>query len=156
MTKWDFLTAELTSLEREGLVGQTRTVESAQGAWITVDGKRVLNLCANNYLGLANHTCLREAAHAAIERFGVGPAAVRSIVGTLSLHHELEQKLAAFKGVEATLTLQSGFIGQEPLRGPHVHPAGPTAARPGRVFEIQPAAPGDRGQEASRGRRLDR
>jgi glycine C-acetyltransferase len=109
MTIWDFLTAELTSLEREGLVGHTRTVESAQGAWITVDGKSVLNLCANNYLGLTNHTRLREAAHAAIERFGVGPAAVRSIVGTLSLHHELEQKLAAFKGVEATLTLQSGF-----------------------------------------------
>jgi glycine C-acetyltransferase len=109
MTIWDFLTAELTSLEREGLVGHTRTVESAQGAWITVDGKSVLNLCANNYLGLTNHARLREAAHVAIERFGVGPAAVRSIVGTLSLHHELEQKLAAFKGVEATLTLQSGF-----------------------------------------------
>ena len=57
---------------------------------MTVDGKRVLNLCSNNYLGLANHPCLREAAHAAIERFGVGPAAVRSIAGTLSLHHELE------------------------------------------------------------------
>lgn len=109
MTNWDFLTAELAALEREGLLVHTRTVESAQGAWITVDGKRVLNLCANNYLGLANHPRLREAAHAAIERFGVGPAAVRSIVGTLSLHHELEQKLAAFKGVEATLTLQSGF-----------------------------------------------
>jgi glycine C-acetyltransferase len=109
MTKWDFLTAELTTLEREGLLGYTRTVESAQGAWVTVDGKRVLNLCANNYLGLANHPCLREAAHAAIERFGVGPAAVRSIAGSLSLHQELEQQLAAFKGVEATLTLQSGF-----------------------------------------------
>src|ERR671936_422482 len=109
MTKWDFLTAELSALERAGLLVHTRTVESAQGAWITVDGKRVLNLCANNYLGLANHPRLREAAHAAIERFGVGPAAVRSIVGTLSLHHELEQALAAFKGVEATLTLQSGF-----------------------------------------------
>ena len=109
MTNWDFLTTELATLEREGLLVHTRTVESAQGAWITVDGKRVLNLCANNYLGLANHPHLREAAHAAIERFGVGPAAVRSIAGTLSLHHELEQKLAAFKGVEATLTLQSGF-----------------------------------------------
>ena len=109
MTKWDFLTAELTTLEREGLLGHTRTVESAQGAWVTVDGKRVLNLCANNYLGLANHPRLREAAHAAIERFGVGPAAVRSIAGSLSLHQELEQQLAAFKGVEATLTLQSGF-----------------------------------------------
>ena len=108
MTKWDFLTAELTTLEREGLLGHTRTVESAQGAWVTVDGKRVLNLCANNYLGLANHPRLREAAHAAIERFGVGPAAVRSIAGSLSLHQELEQQLAAFKGVEAT-DLQSGF-----------------------------------------------
>ena len=109
MTNWDFLTAELAALEHEGLLSQTRTVESAQGAWVTVDGKRVLNLCANNYLGLANHPRLREAAHAAIERFGVGPAAVRSIAGTLSLHQELEQQLAAFKGVEATLALQSGF-----------------------------------------------
>src|SRR5215470_13794502 len=109
MTTWDFLTTELATLEREGFLVHTRTVESAQGAWITVDGRRVLNLCANNYLGLANHPRLREAAHAALERFGVGPAAVRSIVGTLSLHTELEQKLAAFKGVEATLSLQSGF-----------------------------------------------
>jgi glycine C-acetyltransferase len=109
MTNWDFLPAELATLERAGLLAHTRTVESPQGAWITVDGKRVLNLCANNYLGFANHPRLRDAAHAAIERFGVGPAAVRSIVGTLSLHTELEQKLAAFKGVEATLTLQSGF-----------------------------------------------
>jgi glycine C-acetyltransferase len=109
MTNWDFLTAELTALEQEGFLSHTRTVGSAQDAWITVDGKRVLNLCANNYLGLANHPHLREAAHAAIERFGVGPAAVRSIAGSLSLHQELEQQLAAFKGVEATLTLQSGF-----------------------------------------------
>ena len=109
MPNWDFLTAELAALEQEGGLSHTRTVESAQGAWVTVDGKRVLNLCANNYLGLANHARLREAAHAAIERFGVGPAAVRSIAGSLSLHQELEQQLAAFKGVEATLTLQSGF-----------------------------------------------
>jgi glycine C-acetyltransferase len=109
MTDWNFLTAELAALEQEGLLSHTRTVEGAQGAWITVDGKRVLNLCANNYLGLANHPRLQEAAHAAIERFGVGPAAVRSIAGSLSLHQELEQQLAAFKGVEATLTLQSGF-----------------------------------------------
>src|SRR5215471_4542725 len=109
MANWDFLTAELAALEQEGFLSHTRTVESAQDAWITVDGERVLNLCSNNYLGLANHPRLREAAHAAIERFGVGPAAVRSIAGTLSLHHELEQTLAAFKGVEATLALQSGF-----------------------------------------------
>jgi glycine C-acetyltransferase len=109
MTDWDFLTTELATLEQAGLLARPCTVESAQGAWMTVDGKRVLNLCSNNYLGLANHPRLREAAHAAIERFGVGPAAVRSIAGTLSLHHELEHSLAAFKGVEATLALQSGF-----------------------------------------------
>lgn len=109
MTKWEFLQTELATLEREGLLSHPRTVESAQGAWILVEGTRVLNLCANNYLGFANHPRLKAAAQAAIERFGVGPAAVRSIVGTLSLHRELEQKLAAFKGVEATLSLQSGF-----------------------------------------------
>ena len=92
MTDWDFLTTELATLDQAGLLVHPRTVESAQGAWMTVDGKRVLNLCTNNYLGLANHPRLREAAHAAIERFGVGPAAVRSIAGTLSLHHELEQR----------------------------------------------------------------
>ena len=77
MTDWDFLTTELATLEQAGLLLHPRTVESAQGAWMMVDGKRVLNLCSNNYLGLANHPRLREAAHAAIERFGVGPAAVR-------------------------------------------------------------------------------
>ena len=68
-TKWDFLTAELAALEQEGLLSHTRTVESAQGAWVTVDGKRVLNLCANNYLGLANHPRLKGGPRA-IERFG--------------------------------------------------------------------------------------
>ena len=70
------------ALEQEGFLSHPRIVESAQGAWMTVDGKRVFNLCTNNYLGLANHPHLREAAHTAIERFGVGPAAVRSIAGT--------------------------------------------------------------------------
>jgi glycine C-acetyltransferase len=109
MAKWDFLQVEMSHLEQAGLLVHPRTVESAQGAWITVDGQQVLNLCANNYLGFANHPDLKEAAQAAIERFGVGPAAVRSIVGTLTLHNELEHKLAAFKGVEAALSLQSGF-----------------------------------------------
>jgi glycine C-acetyltransferase len=109
MGKWDEIAAELEMLEREGLLAHPRVVDTAQGAWITADGQQVLNLCANNYLGFANHPRLKEAAQAAIERFGVGPAAVRNIVGTLSLHRELEQRLAVFKGVEATLTLQSGF-----------------------------------------------
>jgi len=105
----DFIDAELQELQAQGLYIYIRTVESPQGAWITVQGRRVLNLCSNNYLGFANHPALRKAAQEAIERFGVGPAAVRTIAGTMSLHLELERKLAEFKHVEATLSLQSGF-----------------------------------------------
>jgi glycine C-acetyltransferase len=74
-----------------------------------VDGKRVLNFCSNNYLGLANHPKLIQAAQEVVTRYGVGPAAVRSIAGTMDLHLELERRLAAFKGVEAAITFQSGF-----------------------------------------------
>jgi glycine C-acetyltransferase len=101
--------AELAALREQGLYNNIRTIESAQGAWFVVDGRRVLNLCSNNYLGLANHPALRAAAVRAIDHYGVGPAAVRSIVGTLDLHLELERRLAAFKGVAATIMFQSGF-----------------------------------------------
>lgn len=104
-----FILDERDRLEREGLLVHVRTLESPQGAWIVVDGRKVLNLCSNNYLGLANHPRLKEAAHKAIDAFGVGPAAVRSIAGTMSLHTELEKKLARFKKVEAVLSFQSGF-----------------------------------------------
>jgi glycine C-acetyltransferase len=104
-----FILDERARLESEGLLVRVRTVESAQGAWLQVDGNKVLNLCSNNYLGLANHPRLKEAACNAIEQFGVGPAAVRSIAGTMSLHIKLEEKLAQFKHVEATLSFQSGF-----------------------------------------------
>jgi glycine C-acetyltransferase len=107
--KLQFIVDERERLEREGLLVRIRTIESPQGAWITVDGKNVLNLCSNNYLGMANHPRLKEAARNAIEKFGVGPAAVRSIAGTMSLHNELEEKLARFKRVEATISFQSGF-----------------------------------------------
>jgi glycine C-acetyltransferase len=107
--KLQFIRDERARLEREGLLVHVRTIESPQGAWITVDGKKVLNLCSNNYLGLANHPQLRQAAEAAIEKFGVGPAAVRSIAGTMVLHTELEAKLARFKRVEAAISFQSGF-----------------------------------------------
>ncbi len=76
---------------------------------IVVDGKPVLNFCANNYLGLANHPRLREAAKRAIDAYGIGPGAVRTIAGTMSLHVQLEKRLAEFKGAEAVITLQSGF-----------------------------------------------
>jgi glycine C-acetyltransferase len=107
--KLQFIVDERARLEREGLLINIRTIESAQGAWITVDGKRVLNLCSNNYLGFANHPLLKEAARKALEEYGVGPAAVRSIAGTTRLHVQLEQKLARFKGVEAAISFQSGF-----------------------------------------------
>lgn len=108
-TKLDWIHAELANLKQQGLYNIIRTIDSPQGAWLTVDGKRVLNFCSNNYLGLANDPRLRAAAQQAIERFGVGPAAVRSIAGTLSLHLELERRLAAFKGAAATISFQSGF-----------------------------------------------
>jgi glycine C-acetyltransferase len=104
-----FIRDERARLEREGLLIRFRTLESPQGAWITVDGRKVLNLCSNNYLGLANHPALKEAAHKAIEDFGVGPAAVRTIAGSMSLHAELEEKLSRFKKAEAVVSFQSGF-----------------------------------------------
>jgi glycine C-acetyltransferase len=107
--KLDWIIAELQGLREQGLYNTIRTIESAQGAWFVVNGRRVLNLCSNNYLGLANHPALRQAAVEAIEKYGVGPAAVRSIVGTLDLHLALERRLAEFKGVPATISFQSGF-----------------------------------------------
>lgn len=100
---------ELDSLRQSGLFTHIRTLTSPQGAWLVVDGRQVLNFCSNNYLGLANHPRLVQAAKDAIDRYGVGPAAVRTIAGTMGLHVELEQRLAAFKGVEAAITFQSGF-----------------------------------------------
>jgi glycine C-acetyltransferase len=107
--KLQFIHDERQRLQRDGLLIHIRTIESPQGAWLQVDGKRVLNLCSNNYLGLANHAHLKEAARMAIDRFGVGPAAVRSIAGTTALHTALEDRLARFKRVEAAISYQSGF-----------------------------------------------
>jgi len=106
-TQW--IADELDALRQSGLFTHIRTLSSPQGAWLVVDGKQVLNFCSNNYLGLANHPHLTEAAKQAIDRYGVGPAAVRTIAGTMGLHLELERRLAAFKGVEAAITFQSGY-----------------------------------------------
>jgi glycine C-acetyltransferase len=108
-TKTDWISQELSSLRQQGLYNTIRTIESPQGAWIAVDGQRVLNFCSNNYLGLANHPQMVKAAQEAVTRYGVGPGAVRSIAGTMSLHVELDRRMAAFKGVEAAITFQSGF-----------------------------------------------
>ena len=109
MNKLDFITEELGKLKESGLFINIRTIEGPQGAWITVDGKKVFNLCSNNYLGFANDPQLKSSAQKAIETYGVGPAAVRTIAGTTTLHKELERKLAIFKGAESTITFQSGF-----------------------------------------------
>ena len=106
-TQW--VADELSNLKESGLFTKIRTLSSPQGAWLVVDGKKVLNFCSNNYLGLANHPHLVESAKAAIDEFGVGPGAVRPIAGTMAIHLELERRLAAFKGVEAAVTFQSGF-----------------------------------------------
>jgi glycine C-acetyltransferase len=109
MSKIDWLTQEIDGLKEQGLYNRIRTIGSAQGARLIVDGKDVLNFCSNNYLGLANHPKLIEAAKDATKKYGVGPAAVRSIAGTTDLHVQLEQRLAKFKGVEDVITFQSGF-----------------------------------------------
>lgn len=101
---------ERAQLERAGLLFNIRTIDSAMDAWVTIDGRPLLNFCANNYLGLANHPRLCQAAKTAIDHYGVGPGAVRVIAGTLALHLELEQRLAEFKRAEACITFQSGFM----------------------------------------------
>ena len=109
MGKYNFINKALQDLRKQGLYNTIRTIESSVGAWVIVEGKRVLNMCSNNYLGFANDERLCAAAKDAIDQYGVGPGAVRSIAGTMSLHIELEKKLAAFKGTEAALSVQSGL-----------------------------------------------
>ncbi len=109
MDRLQFLADELADLRAQGLATTIRHLDSPQGAWISVDGTKVLNFCSNNYLGLANDPRLVAAARAALDRYGVGPGAVRTIAGTMTVHDELEAALARFKGVEAVISLQSGF-----------------------------------------------
>jgi glycine C-acetyltransferase len=105
----NWIQEEIDSLQKAGLYNRIRTIGSPQGAWLVVDGKKSLNFCSNNYLGFANHPRLLKAAQAAIDKYGVGPAAVRTIAGTMELHLELEKRMAAFKKVDAAITFQSGF-----------------------------------------------
>jgi glycine C-acetyltransferase len=107
--KLDWINQELGNLKESGLYNRIRTISSPQGAWLIVDEKKVLNFCSNNYLGLANHPKIVQAAIKATQEYGVGPAAVRTIAGTMDLHIQLEKKLAAFKGVDSAITFQSGF-----------------------------------------------
>ncbi len=110
MHKFDFLEKELSNLKEQGLYNKIRVLESAQGPWVKINGKDMLNLCANNYLGLITNEEIKKKANEAIEKFGVGAGAVRTIAGTYSIHEELEKRLAEFKHTEATILLQSGLI----------------------------------------------
>jgi glycine C-acetyltransferase len=109
-TKLNWIDEELQNLKDAGLYNRIRTLGSPQGAWLIVDGKRVLNFCSNNYLGFANHPRLVRAAQEAIQNYGIGPGAVRTIAGTMDLHIELEKRIANFKHVDDAITFQSGFM----------------------------------------------
>ena len=105
----DFLQAELEQIKSAGLYRRLRRVESDQGPTLMIDGREVINFSSNNYLGLANHPALAAAAKEALDRYGSGSGASRLISGNMSLHEELESRLAKFKGTEAALVFNSGF-----------------------------------------------
>src|SRR5213078_3705 len=104
------LADRLEELRAAGLHRRLRLVDGPQGPRITLDGAEVLLLCSNNYLGLADHPRVRQAAADAAERFGAGAGASRLISGDMSLHHRLEERLAAFSGYEAALLFGSGYL----------------------------------------------
>jgi glycine C-acetyltransferase len=113
-----FLDQQLGDLKEQGLFRTFRILEGPQSARARIDGQEVINLSSNNYLGLTTHPKLRSAAIRAIEELGVGSGAVRTIIGTLAIHEELERRLAEFKRTEATLVLQSGFTANAAVLGP--------------------------------------
>jgi glycine C-acetyltransferase len=113
-----FVQFQLDELKEQGLYRKLRVLHGEQQPRANIDGHEVINLSSNNYLGLTTHPKLRQAAKDAIDRYGVGAGAVRTIIGTMDIHEELERKLAAFKHTEATLVLQSGFTANAAALGP--------------------------------------
>lgn len=109
MNLYERLSSELNSSKEAKTYNNIKVLESPQGSEITIDGKTYLNMCSNNYLGFANDPIAVEAFKESADLFGVGPGAVRTISGTYSVHRQFEQRLAEFKGVEATIVVQSGF-----------------------------------------------
>src|SRR4029078_2607568 len=104
-----YLTDELNTLKTKGTNFHLRLLDDEQAPVCTFDGKKVINLASNNYLGLTTHPKLREAALEATRKYGVGSGAVRTIAGTMKIHMELEERIARFKNVEACVVFQSGF-----------------------------------------------
>src|SRR5688572_9425975 len=103
------LRTELETVRQQGLYKRERVLAGPQGGVVRTDSAEVVNLCANNYLGLANHPAVREAAHAALDRYGYGMASVRFICGTQTVHKELEARLSEFFGFEDTTLYSSCF-----------------------------------------------
>jgi len=104
-----YLTDQMNDLKAKGTHFNLRVLEDEQAPECTIDGKHVINIASNNYLGLTTHPRLREAALAALNKYGVGSGAVRTVAGTMEIHMELERKIAQFKNVEACVVFQSGF-----------------------------------------------
>lgn len=100
---------ELDGLKEQGLYRHIRTISGSQGAHVNLEGRDVLLLCSNNYLGLADHPYLKEAAMRALERYGAGTGASRLVSGTMELHEELEYRLSVFKGTKGALVFNSGY-----------------------------------------------
>src|SRR6266536_6211540 len=103
------LAERLATIREQGLFRELRRINSPQLPHTQVDSQTLLNFSSNDYLGLANHPLLKEAALKAVERYGAGSGASRLVCGSLAPHHELEQAIAAFKGAEAALTFSSGY-----------------------------------------------
>jgi len=108
-----FLDQELEEIRKQGFSWNPRTLQGEQGGRAVFDGHEVVNLSSNNYLGLTNHPKLRQAAKQAVDAYGAGAGAVRPIAGTMTLHRELEERIARFKGTEAALVFQSGFAANQ-------------------------------------------
>ncbi len=109
MANFNRLQEELEQLKQDGRYRPLTVWESGSGTWMELGGRKILQMCSNNYLGLAGHPRLRQAAIEAIAKYGAGSGSVRTISGTLDIHDRLETELAAFKGTEAALVFQSGF-----------------------------------------------
>ena len=105
----EFLQEQVQQLKDDGVYRKIPIIESASDAEVLIDGRKVINLCSNNYLGFANHPRLKKAAIDAIEKYGVGAGAVKTIVGNMDIHEQLEEELAKFKKEEAVMLFQSGF-----------------------------------------------
>ncbi len=107
--KFDFLDEEIAQLKAENRFIKLHILEAEQAPVTVIDGKKVVNLTSNNYLNMTTHPKVKKAAIEAIEKYGIGTAAVRTIIGTMTMHEELEKRLAKFKGAEAAILTQSGF-----------------------------------------------